>query len=208
MLTHKVQIINYLAHAYLSFDDPEILVGNLISDFVKGKKKFDYPPGIQKGIALHRAIDSFTDKHDATKRANDIFRPYYRLYSGALTDVAFDHFLARDENEFSETSLFDFSQRSYEILEAYREWLPEKFASMFSYMKSQNWLFNYRTTRGIQKSFGGVVHRAAYLTDSETAGKLFEQHYQQFAEYYRHFWQDMKLYARRQYEMMNESNNR
>lgn len=36
--------MNYLAHAYLSFNDPEILVGNLISDFVKGKKKFDYPP--------------------------------------------------------------------------------------------------------------------------------------------------------------------
>jgi acyl carrier protein phosphodiesterase len=35
--------MNYLAHAYLSFNDPEILVGNMISDFVKGKKKFDSP---------------------------------------------------------------------------------------------------------------------------------------------------------------------
>ena len=33
--------MNYLAHAYLSFNDPEILVGNMISDFVKGKKKAD-----------------------------------------------------------------------------------------------------------------------------------------------------------------------
>ncbi len=35
--------MNYLAHAYLSFGDPDILAGNMISDFVKGKKKFDYP---------------------------------------------------------------------------------------------------------------------------------------------------------------------
>ena len=61
--------MNYLAHAYLSFNEPEILVGNMISDFVKGKKKFDYSPGVQKGIALHRAIDNFTDYHTATKAA-------------------------------------------------------------------------------------------------------------------------------------------
>jgi len=88
--------LNYLAHAYLSFDQPEIIVGNLISDFVKGKKKFDYPPGIQKGIALHRAIDTFTDSHPATKEAKEVFRPHYRLYAGAFIDVAYDHFLAND----------------------------------------------------------------------------------------------------------------
>lgn len=32
--------MNYLAHAVLSFDDPDILTGNIISDFVKGKKNF------------------------------------------------------------------------------------------------------------------------------------------------------------------------
>src|SRR5262245_44062659 len=106
--------MNYLAHAYLSFNDPEVLVGNLINDFVKGKKRFDYPKGIQRGIALHRAIDNFTDQHDATREAKAIFRPAYRLYSGAFVDVVYDHFLAIDENEFSERSLFEFSVKVYE----------------------------------------------------------------------------------------------
>lgn len=44
----------------------------MISDYVKGKKKFDYPPDIQKGIMLHRAIDTFTDFHEATKEAKNI----------------------------------------------------------------------------------------------------------------------------------------
>lgn len=65
--------MNYLAHAYLSFGNPEILMGNMISDFVKGKTKFDYPVGIQKGIALHRMIDNFTDTHAATKEAKEFF---------------------------------------------------------------------------------------------------------------------------------------
>ena len=64
--------MNYLAHAYLSFNHPEILTGNMISDFVKGKKKFDYPTTIQKGIMLHRAIDQFTDTHEATKEAKEV----------------------------------------------------------------------------------------------------------------------------------------
>ena len=55
--------MNYLAHAFLSFRNPQILVGNMISDFVKGKKKEDYPDLIKKGIMLLRAIDNFTDLH-------------------------------------------------------------------------------------------------------------------------------------------------
>ena len=74
----------------------------MISDFVKGKAKFDYPPGIQKGIHLHRLIDTFTDNHPATAMAKSFFRPQYRLYSGAFTDVVYDHFLARDEKQFEE----------------------------------------------------------------------------------------------------------
>src|ERR1700709_705966 len=98
-------IMNYLAHAYLSFNDPEILIGNLISDFVKGKAKYDYPERILAGINLHRAIDNFTDTHDSTRIAKEVFRPYYRLYSGAFIDVVYDHFLATDATEFSAASL-------------------------------------------------------------------------------------------------------
>jgi acyl carrier protein phosphodiesterase len=42
--------MNFLAHAYLSFNNPEILVGNMISDFVKGSRQFQYPEAIQNGI--------------------------------------------------------------------------------------------------------------------------------------------------------------
>ena len=65
--------MNYLAHAYLSFNKPGILAGNMISDFVKGKRKYDYPEEIQHGIAVHREIDRFTDAHSITKEAKEIF---------------------------------------------------------------------------------------------------------------------------------------
>ena len=187
--------MNYLAHAYLSFNHPGILVGNMISDFVKGKKKFDYPPEIQKGITLHRAIDEFTDQHEATRYAKEVFRPYYRLYSGALIDVVYDHFLATNENEFSEESLFKFSLQVYQVLDQNSNLFPEKFAAMFPYMKKHNWLFHYRSINGIEKSFGGLVRRAVYLNESENAARVFNEHYQRLSDSYRHFWADVKPFA-------------
>ena len=92
--------MNYLAHAWLSFGQRDILVGNMISDFVKGKKRFDYSEPVQKGITLHRAIDTFTDEHEATKEAKKFFKPVVGLYAGAFMDIVYDHFLATDENEF------------------------------------------------------------------------------------------------------------
>ena len=98
-----LDIVNYLAHAYLSFGIPDVVVGNLISDFIKGKKQLEYPDSIRKGITLHRAIDTFTDTHPVTRHAKSYFRAVYGLYSGALVDVAYDHFLANDPGVFPTT---------------------------------------------------------------------------------------------------------
>ncbi|MFI5186970.1 MAG: ACP phosphodiesterase [Chitinophagales bacterium] len=191
--------MNYLAHAFLSFDHEETLVGNLVSDFIKGKNKFNYPEGIQKGITLHRAIDSFTDTHEATKLAKNIFRPHYRLYSGAFVDVAYDHFLATDADEFSEETLRNFSEKVYSILDRHIEYLPLRFARMFPYMKLQNWLYNYHSKWGTESSFAGLVRRAKYIDESETAALLFEEHYKKLHECYKVFFPDLKSFAYKMY---------
>ena len=176
----------------------------MISDFVKGKKKFSYPERIQKGITLHRLIDTYTDAHEATKLARGFFRPSYRLYSGAFVDVVYDHFLATDTNEFSENSLKEFSENIYAILDHYAEYLPDHFARMFPYMKSQNWLFNYRTRRGTESSFAGVVRRARYLQESEPACALFRQHYESLHNCYQVFFPDVKTFAYKMYQEIVE----
>jgi len=174
----------------------------MISDFVKGKKKFDFPQDIQKGIMLHRMVDTFTDTHEATKEAKEVFRPHYRLYSGAFVDVIYDHFLAADPSEFSEPALLGFSKQVYAMLDEQAQWLPERFALMFPYMKEHNWLFNYRTRWGTGKSLGGVVRRSPYLTESDTAYHLFEQHYQLLQDCYRHFWASVKPFAKEQFDLL------
>ena len=167
----------------------------MISDYVKGRKQLEYPTEIQWGIRLHRAIDTFTDSHEATRAAKEVFRPAYRLYSGAVVDVIYDQFLAADDKEFSEQSLQDFAGGVYSVLNDHQPHFPERFARMFLYMKEQNWLFHYRSRWGAGKSLGGLVRRAQHLTESETAFRLFEEHYQLLSDCYRHFWSEVKPFA-------------
>ncbi len=167
----------------------------MISDYVKGKKKMDYPAEIRMGIDLHRDIDRFTDLHEATRTAKDIFRPDYRLYSGAIVDVIYDHFLAADEKVFSGSSLLTFTVQTYNRLDAYMGWFPDRFAMMYPYMKKQNWLLHYRTHQGTEKSLGGLARRAAYMPDPGKAFRLFRDHYQLLQDCYRHFWAAMHPFA-------------
>ena len=188
--------MNYLAHAYLSFDEPGILAGNMISDFVKGRKKFDYPDEVRKGIELHRAIDEFTDNHPATREAKIFFKPAYGLYAGAFIDIVYDHFLALDPNEFPADTLSVFADTTYRQLSLYETVFPEKFGRLFYYMRTQNWLYNYRFRQGACKGFGGLVQRALYLHEHETACRILEDHYTELGKGYRDFFPAVKIFAR------------
>jgi acyl carrier protein phosphodiesterase len=188
--------MNYLAHAYLSFHDAGLLTGNMIADYVKGKKINAYPPEIIKGILLHRAIDQFTDQHQATQQIKLIFKPTYRLYAGAFADIVYDHFLATDTRYFAEEkNLLDFSQKTYAILDQQTQWFPDKFARMFPYMQEQNWLYNYRLNWGIQQSFGGLVRRAVYLEESAIAFELFQQQYDVIKKNYLQFFPELEHFV-------------
>jgi len=194
--------MNFLAHAFLSFGDESILAGNMVSDFVKGSAQYQYTEAIQKGIRLHRAIDTFTDTHEATKTAMNFFKTPYRLYSGPIVDVVYDHFLATDQTIFPGETLLAFSQDVYRQLEKQAAHLPPNFARMFYYMKSENWLWNYRLEQGIHQSLRGLVRRATYITESETAFQLFQQHYAALHTCYARFMPDVKSFAKQQIETL------
>ena len=198
--------MNFLAHAYLSFNDSDILAGNMISDYVKGKRQYDYSIKIWKGIRLHRAIDDFTDAHPAVKKAKQVFHDPYRLYAGAFVDIAFDHFLAIDKNEFPEESLEEFSQYVYNSLQKSMHALPPVFQQLFPYMKHHNWLYNYSMAAGIERSFRGLTHRAKYINDAGAAIEAFHRHYLFLKNCYHDFFPDLKAHATEWYAELLRGN--
>jgi len=195
--------MNYLAHAWLSFNNPGILVGNMISDYVKGKKQYDYPGIIHKGILLHRAIDDFTDTHAVTREMKKFFKPHYRLYAGAFCDVVYDHFLANDSGEFTgEGQLTAFARATYNILEENFVVLPPPFQKMLPYMTAHDWLSNYKSRWGIEKSFEGLVRRSEFLTESTTAFELFNRYYTEMEALHHQFYPDVKKFAAHQLQQL------
>src|SRR6478672_9411032 len=187
--------MNYLAHAYLSFGDTEILAGNMFSDFVKGKKKFDFPHRVQLGIDLHRSIDQFTDDHSVTAKAKQYFKPKYGLYAAPFVDVVYDHFLARDNNAFAANELALFASTTYDQLKKSEALYPDRFRVLFHYMELQNWLYNYQYEEGIFKSFGGLVRRAKYMDDAQPACEIFVRYYNELSGCYDEFFPELKNFA-------------
>jgi len=194
--------MNYLAHAYLSFGNEPILIGNMISDFVKGNKKFNYPENIQKGIALHRMIDTFTDTHVATKNAKEIFKSSAHSYAPVFVDVVYDHFLSVDETQFPLNKLEFFATETYRVLKKNTELLPEKFNNMLPYMINQNWLLNYRFDWGIENSFGSIFRRAKYLEKNNLVLQCFHDNYNELQACYKQFFPDVKDYAFNEYNLL------
>ena len=188
--------MNYLAHAYLSFDQPGILAGNMISDFVKGKKQYSYSLMIQKGIKLHRAIDNFTDTHIAIKEMKKAFRPAYGLYAGVFIDIICDYFLANDKKEFATPdALKSFAAKTYSELNAQLQLIPPDFGQFFFYMKQYDWLYNYQYEEAIQKSFTAMARRAKYITEADFAFEIFKQNTEALKVYYDDFFPSLKKYS-------------
>lgn len=188
--------MNLLAHAYLSFNEPGVLVGNMISDHVKGKTRYNFPSEIRMGIQLHREIDSYTDVHPATRALKEFFKPFYGLYAAPFSDIVYDYFLANDKSAFpTEGSLLKFTEDTYKDIESHREWLPGHFPYMFSYMQRDNWLFNYRLDEGIEHGFRGLVRRAAYMNSHREAFEIFLANKSAMRDCYEDFFPGLKEHA-------------
>ena len=195
--------MNYLAHAFLSHSHTGIITGNIISDFVKGKKQFDLPPAVQKGIRLHRAIDSFTDQREETAFIKSLFRPRYRLYSGALADIMYDHFLANDTTVFNrEEAVQELANATYEDLEKFSDVLPPKFLPVFKGMKIHNWLVHYKHDWGIRRSLRGLESRAAALGETDTAFEIFMKEKDRIREAYVSFLPPMYDFSKEQLHIL------
>lgn len=171
--------MNYLAHAFLSFGNKDYVAGNMIADHVKGKLVLQqYTAGVAKGIMLHRFIDTYTDTHFATLRGKLLFREHYGLYSGAIMDVVFDHFLANDPKYFKDiTALKLFSEKTYSIIEQYTPIFPVAFAAYFPYMKERDWFTGYRSIKGLEQAFGGLARRAKHMPPPQQAYETFVSNY-------------------------------
>lgn len=178
--------MNYLAHIFLSGDQPDIMIGNFIADSIKGSKYDTYPPEIQKGILLHRQIDTKTDAHPAFRQSTKRLHKNYGHYSGIIVDIFYDHFLAKNWADYSDIPLADYIQTFYKLLRDNFELLPVNIQKMAPIMMEGNWLLIYAELEGIDRVLSGMNRRTKNRSGMDKAG-------QELKEFYTLFEADFKL---------------
>lgn len=188
--------MNFLAHLYLSGSDPDIMVGNFIGDFVKGRSWGDlYPDKVTKGIELHRSIDAFTDSHRVVSLSKKRLFPTYRHYAGVIVDIYYDHFLASNWQQFHSDLLPDYAERCYEILNTRPYSLPDQVQFLLPHMMRGNWLVNYGTLEGIHRALSGMARRASFVSKMEESIKDLEENYEAFQEEFNTFFPALREHA-------------
>jgi len=157
--------MNYLAHIYLSGDNELVTIGNFIADGIKGKDYKAYSKAIQKGILLHRYIDTYTDAHKTVRQSTKKLHKNYGHYSGVIVDILYDHFLAKNWKHYSDLSLEAYTNNFYSSLDAHIDVLPDRILKMMPYMIADNWLLSYATVEGIQRVLNGMNRRIKRISN-------------------------------------------
>ena len=192
--------MNFLAHAYLSGDKPDILIGNFIADHITGNDYDHYRKGIIQGIYLHRKIDSFTDSHPRFLSSKRRLHPNYHKYSGVIVDMFYDHFLANYWSSWSSCGLTEFTERSYAVLIQNFNILPARTRRILPYMVEDNWLASYADLNFLQLSLQGLATRTPHRSGMEKAVTDLRAHYDLFHSEFRDFFPDLASYAKKELE--------
>jgi acyl carrier protein phosphodiesterase len=178
--------VNYLAHAYFSNGDENLLLGNFMADHIRGNHFEHLSEEIKQGIHLHRAIDSFTDEHAAFKKSKRVFYDGYERYSGILVDIYFDHFLASNFASYSGTPLVEFTSKVYTVYQNNRHVLPETGNGFLNYV-IQNDIYNaYAKIEGIERVLYHLSRRIGHNIMLDGSVTIYKQNeallHEQFGE--------------------------
>jgi len=194
--------MNFLAHIYLSFGDEEITIGNFIADSIRGNKIDHLPTRIQKGILLHREIDTYTDSHAIPKISSKRLHKNYSHYSRVIVDIFYDHFLAKNWKSYSDTPLKIYVENFYDLLEDNYPILPHGVQRMMPYMITDNWIYNYSKMEGIGRVLNGMNRRTMNKSKMNFAILDLEEHYTDFEKEFTSFFEELIIFSKQKYKSL------
>lgn len=183
--------MNFLAHLYLSKSNTNIMIGNFMADGIIGNRFSHYSEEIQQGIRLHREIDTFTDAHEITRRSKRRLDKKYGLYAGIIIDIFYDHFLAKNWDDYSAIPLEIYVDSVYNLLNKNNDILPEKTQHMLPFMIEYNWLYNYQFIEGIQRVMNGMNRRTKNKSQMHLSTEDLQEHYTDLQNDFTEFFQEL-----------------
>lgn len=196
--------MNYLAHIYLSGDNDMVSIGNFVADHIKGNQYTAYPEDIQKGILLHRQIDSFTDGNEIARRSKRRLDGQFGLYKGIIIDIFYDHMLAKNWSVYSAVALEEYTKGFYALLSNHYAILPEKIKHLSRYMIEEDWLQSYAHMEGIQRVLTGMNRRTGGKSKMNLAITDLEDHYDDLENDFTLFFDELRNFSETKLSDINQ----
>ena len=183
--------MNFLAHLYLSGENEELLIGNFIADFIRNRDLVLFPRSIVDGIRLHRHIDHYTDTHPVVVESTRKLRINHGKYAPVVIDVFYDYVLSRYWDRYSQVSLRNFADDTYEVLNNNLAILPIHLQDMTLRMIADDFLLKYGTKVGMERTFRRIGKRAKFASNFSNAFEDLSQDYESIAEGFNLFFPEM-----------------
>jgi acyl carrier protein phosphodiesterase len=193
--------MNFLAHIYLSGDNDLMKIGNFMADGIHGKNLDHFPIDIQKGIILHREIDTFTDAHPIFRQSTKKLHANYHHYSGVIVDIFYDHFLAKNWSKYSDEKLEDFTARFYQSLHDNVDSLSEKTKKIMPFMIEHNWLVSYQTIEGIERILAKMDTRMKYESNMRFSVAELQTYYSEFEAEFTAFFEEIIIFTQKKLQL-------
>lgn len=178
--------MNYLGHLMVLPDAGLTTLGNLLGDFFKGRVTGIAPIDLRVGVALHREIDRFTDRHPVVQRSVSRIDPQRRRVAAVLVDVFYDHFLAQG---------VDIDALRPDLL-AHAAHLPEDLRGLPGRMLTTGWLGSYASIEGIAMVLKRMQQRRKRIVGLEGAEVELHRHHEALAADVREFFPEVQQFTR------------
>lgn len=166
-----------------------------MADGIHGKHFENFPLEVQKGIILHRGIDTFSDAHLVFRKSTKRLHQNYHHYSGVIVDVFYDHFLAKNWSNYSDEKLDEFVERFYQSLHNNYDILTERTKTIMPYMIQHNWLVSYQTIEGINRILTQMDSRTNNQSRMRFATQELSEFYSEFEYEFTDFFEELRTHS-------------
>lgn len=170
-------------------------MGNILADILRRPELELMPVGILRGVACHRRIDAFTDRHPIIRQSKQRVNGSFRRYASILVDVFYDHLLAKEWHRHATVSLEQFTSEVYAGIDELPREVPLMARMRLEQMRRENWLGRYREIEGIRQALEGVGSRLRRPVDLGAAVADLEMHYDGFKEDFGMFFPELRKHV-------------
>jgi acyl carrier protein phosphodiesterase len=195
--------MNLLAHYILSERNEEVVVGNIIADFLKGISDDQFSPGIRKGIELHRKIDHFSDHHPVVKETWSLLNSDFGHYGRVITDIYYDHFLFIHWDEYSDLSFAEDLEYFNYCLKKYMPVYPVRVRRTMKRIIGLQWPLKYGDMNGLFQVFRSMSRRVAFENKFELAVRVLEKNYNVIDNHFCRFFPELQSFSAQEFRKQN-----